>query len=147
MKKQTILKSFLILLPTLAVGLALAGDSVTVFDTATGTLDYYSYLDLLPVTNIQMVLPLAAMLSLLSGILGGVYLARGKKGCLKGVIAISFLSSVCAVIPVLLRETVLVVPNVGLPIFMLVQCLLASYFLKKPQEQTTIEKYNGPRLK
>ena len=147
MKKQTILKSILILLPTLAVGLALAGDSVRVFDTGTGVLEYYSYLDLLPVTNIQMVTPLAAMLALVSGILAGVYLVRGKKGLLKAVIAVSFVSSVCAVIPILLRESVLVIPNVGLPIFMLLQCLLAYYFLKQPETQERLTKYKGPRLK
>lgn len=147
MKKQILLKSVLILLPTLAVGLALAGDSVTVFDTVTGNLEYYSYLDLLPVANLQMVTPLAAILSLVSGILAGVYLGFGKKGCLKAVMAVSFVSSVLAVIPVLLRETVLVIPNVGLPIFMLIQCLLAYYYLKRPETQEKIEAYHGPRLK
>ena len=147
MKKQILLKSVLILLPTLTVGLALAGDSVTVFDTVTGNLEYYSYLDLLPVANLQMVTPLAAILALVSGILAGVYLAFGKKGCLKAIMGVSFVSSVLAVIPILLRETVLVIPNVGLPIFMLLQCLLAYYYLKRPETQERIEAYNGLRLK
>lgn len=147
MKKQIILKSFLIVLPTLSVGLALAGDSVTVFDTATGVLEYYSYLDILPVTNLQMVTPLAALLALVSGILAGVYLARGKKGWLKGVMGVSFVSSMCAVIPILLREAVLVIPNVGLPIFMLLQCLLAYYYLKTPETEKRIKEHKGPRLK
>ena len=62
MKKRAILKSLLILLPILAVGLATTGDSVLVFDAQSGVTEYYSYFDLIPDTGLQMLPPLAAML-------------------------------------------------------------------------------------
>ena len=52
MKKKVLLQSLLIVLPILAVGLATTTNSVTVFNTLTGETQYYSYFDVLPVTNL-----------------------------------------------------------------------------------------------
>ena len=145
MKKQTLLKACLILLPILAVGLATTTDSVTVFDTITGETAYYSYFDILPVENMQMLPPLAAILSLVSGILAAVWLGKKKLWSLKGAGYTAFAAAVLAAIPIAIRGETLVVPNVGLPLFMLIQYLVCYMTAKQPEEETPAKK--APRLK
>lgn len=145
MKKQTLLKALLILLPILAVGLATTMDSVTVFDSVAGTTEYYSYFDLIPVESLQMLPPFAATMSLVSGILAAVYLAKKSQKCLKGAGYVAFAAAVAACIPVMIRGEVLVVPNVGLPIFMIAQYGVAYFLAKMPQQ--TGENQKAPRLK
>lgn len=143
MKKQKIMKLFLILLPILAVGLATTGDSVMVFDPQTGSTDYYSYFTPLEVGSFQMITPLAAVLSLVSGILAAVYMVFKKNGLLKGIVGVSFCSATLAVLPILMPAEVKIMPNVGLPIFMMAQLFLAYILLKEPQVQ---EEKKAPRL-
>ena len=143
MKKQIIVKILLILLPVLAVGLATTVDSVTVFDTVTGTTEYYSYFDGIPVGNLQMLLPLAATLSVVSGVLAAIWLGKKKPGFLKASGVIAFAAAAAASIPIAIRGEVLVIPNVGLPIFMLLHFGVARYAEKLPGE--TGEK-KAPRL-
>lgn len=142
MRKQAFLKSLLILLPVLAVGLAAAQDSVQVLDTLTGTMTRYSYFDILPVEAYQMLPPTAAMLSVLSGILAALFLIRGKSGLLKASGVTAILSATVAVLPYLHTAQVRVFPHVGLPIFMIAHYALAYTLSRKKPEQTT----DTPRL-
>ncbi len=134
MKKKTILKSLLVLLPILAVGLATTVNSVTVFDAAAGTTEFYSYFSLVPVENVQLLPPLAAVLSLVSGILAAIYLGKKKEGCLKASGYAAFAAAAAAALPVALRGEILVVPNVALPIFMLMQYGV-TYFVGKEEKE------------
>ena len=77
MKKKTLMKVFLALLPAMAVLLATTKDSVKVFDTTAGTVENYSYFDLLPVENMQMLLPLAALLAVAAFVLAVFHIVRG----------------------------------------------------------------------
>ncbi len=134
MKKKIILKSLLVLLPVLAVGLATTVNSVTVFDTVSGTAEYYSYFDLVPVENLQLLPPLAAVLSLVSGILAAIFLGKKKEGFLKASGYAAFAAAAAAALPVALRGEVLVVPNVALPIFMLMQYGV-TYFVGREEKE------------
>lgn len=145
MKKQNLMKAFLILLPILAAMLAVSEKSVTVFDANTGVTEYYSYLEPLNVGSFQMITPLAAMLCLASGILSGAYIALKKQGLLKAVAVVSFCAATVAVIPTLMSTDVKVIPHVGLPILMGLECLEAYYLTKKPASKP--EPPKGPRLK
>ena len=145
MNKRAIAKSLLILLPVLAVGLATTVDSVTVFDTVSGTTQYYSYFDPVPVGNLKMLPALAALLSALSGILAAVYLAKKNQPVLKTAGYAAFASAAVAAIPMLIRGDVLVVPNVALPIFMMLQFGVACGLEKAGPEKKVPEK--APRLK
>ena len=145
MKKTIFLKSMLILFPILAVGLATTVDSVMVFDTLTGTTSYFSYFDPVPVANLQMLPPLAAMLCVISGVLAAVYLGKDKKGCLKASGYAAGASAVAATIPIAIQGDVLVVPNVVLPICMLAQYAVAYYMGKQAQKEEANKK--APRLK
>ena len=126
MKKKVFVQSLLILLPVLSVGLATTQDSVTVFDTVSGLTQYYSYFDLVPVSNLQMLPPLAALCSAVSGILAAVYLVKKNPGFLKTSGYAAIASASVAAIPTVMREAVLVIPNVGLPIFMVIHFFCCS---------------------
>lgn len=144
MKKSTLARLFLMLLPMAAVGLATTANSVTVFDTQTGQAAYHSYFTLVEVGALPMAAPTAAMLSLVSGILAAVYLGAKKQGCLKAIVWTGFLAGTFAVLPILANGQTKVVPNVLLPIMMLVEAGLAYTMSKKPQ---TVEPAEAPRLK
>ena len=135
MKKETLMKILLILLPILAVGLATTVDSVLVYDTQLGTTEYYSYFDLLPVGTFQLITPLAAVLSGVSGLLAAAFVAVKKQGLLKAVVGTSFCAATLAGLPTMLSTDIKIIPNVGLPLFMVAELFLAYYMLKKPQQQ------------
>ena len=145
MKKKALLKSLLILLPILAVGLATTKDSVIAFDAAAGITEYYSYFDLIPGSDLQMLPPVAALLSAVCGICAAIYMARKKESMLKNMVGASFAAATVAVIPVLVQSRLKVVPNVGLPILMIVECLVAYHFLKNSEKPE--EKKKAPKLK
>lgn len=144
MKKRAILKSFLILLPILAVGLATAMDSVLVYDSRTGVTEYYSYFASEPAAQVQMLLPLAAMLCFVSGIFGAVYLVKKKEWMLKAIVWTSLIAACAASVPTVMQGDVKVVANVGLPIFMVINWLVASYIQKHPDKT---EEKKGKKLK
>ena len=135
MKKQMLQKVFLILLPTLATGLATTKDSVTVADQLTGVTGYYSYFDLIPATNMQILPPLAAVLCLLTAALAVVYVAAKKEGCLQAIKVTTFGAMLAAVGPI---------PHVGLPLIMAVEYGLV-WFMLRPENKVE-EKGSKNRL-
>lgn len=139
MKKLDWKKILLVLMPVLSIGLATTMDSVTVFDAASGNTEYYSYFDLIPNSSFAMLMPLAAILSGVCGILAAILIVRKKGGVLKGIVGCSFCSATFAVLPILLKGDVVIFPNVGLPIFMMVNCMVAYTLLKKPQPEQQSE--------
>ena len=145
MKKINWKNVILILMPVLAVGLATTTDSVTVFDSAAGTTEYYSYFDLIPDSNFAIAMPLAAILSLVSGILAAILIVKKNPKMLKGIAGCAFAAATFAVLPILLKGEVVVFPNVGLPIFMMVDWLVAYMMLKNPQleEETKHKRLKG----
>ena len=134
----------LILMPILSVGLATTVDSVTVINSAAGTTEYYGYFDLIPDSNFAILMPLAAILSLVCGILAAIQMVKKNTKMLKGIVGCSFCAATFAVLPVMLGGEVVIVPNVGLPIFMMADCFLAYMMLKKPQSEVL---ENHKRLK
>ena len=141
MKKKSLMKVFLALLPAMAVLLATTKDSVKVFDTTAGTVENYSYFDLLPVENMQMLLPLAALLAVAAFVLAVFHIVRGKKWSASGVMYTACVSTCAAAVPNMLRREVMVMPNVLLPILMVVLGFLAHTAGKNREDKPT-----GPRL-
>lgn len=141
MKKKVLMKIFLVLLPAMAVLLATTGDSVKVYDILAGTIQSYSYFDLLPVPNMQIITVLAALLAVAALVLALIYVIAAKQWCVKGVFYTACASTCVAVLPNLLRQDIMVVPNVLLPILMVVLCFLAHAAGKRKEEKPT-----GPRL-
>lgn len=143
MNKQLMRKIFLVLLPVLAVGLATTEDSVVVYGPEVGTM-YGSYFDLLPAGSFPIITPLAAILGLTSGILAAIYAAFEKEWSLKGCMWTAFFGSVAAVVPILIREETLIVPNVFYPILLVAEAILAYVMIKKPIKKTEVA--TGRRL-
>ena len=135
MAKTVLKKIFLVMLPALAVLLAASVDSVTVLNTTTGITEAYSYFALVPAENLQICAPLAAILAVVSTILAVVLVASGKSWSAGALMWTALLSATVATIPVLVRGEILVVPHVGLPILMMVECLLAYAARKKPETE------------
>lgn len=147
MKKRALFQSLLILFPVLAVGLATTPDSVTVFDTVSSQTRYYSYFDVLPITNLQMIPPMAALCALFSGIFAAVYLGKKNRRMLKAAGYAAAASACLAAIPTVMREAVLVIPNVALPIFMALQYICCSSMSKmEPVAQPAKNKNKNKRL-
>jgi len=140
-KKKVLMKVFLVLLPAMAVLLATTRDSVKVYDVSAGTVEAYSYFSVLPVQNMSMITVLAAMLAVVALVLALAFVITNKPGCLKGVFYTACASTCAAAAPNLLRQAVMVVPNVMLPILMAVLGFLA-YTAGKSKEATPV----GPRL-
>lgn len=145
MKKTVVLKALLILLPIMAVGLATTVDSVMVFDPVSGQTTYHSYFEALPVNNLQMITPLAAMAAALSGIMAAVFMAKKHTYLLKAVGYAALASSCLAAVPMMVREDIFVVPNVALPIFMVLEYVV-SFMLQK-NEGETMKKAPKAKLK
>ncbi len=144
MNKQRFLKLILVLLPFMAVALATTADSVTVFDTQSGVASSYSYFDLIPVTNLQMCTPLAGMMAMLSTIFAVISLVVKKSWVMKTLCWLSFGAATAASIPILVRGDILVVPNAGVPLMLLVQFIICRILMKEPKESEN--KVTGRRL-
>ncbi|MGM9549373.1 MAG: hypothetical protein ACI3V5_05970 [Faecousia sp.] len=142
MKKKTLFKILLVLLPVMAVALAAAVDSVSVVDTRTQTTVCYSYFELIPYEPLQMIPPLAGTLCIFTGILAIGAVVSKKEWWLTGVKWMALAASVAAVAPILMRgETVAVLPNVGVPLLMLCEWL-AAWFAARAKDQPE----EAPRL-
>ena len=140
MKKNTMTKLVLLLLPLMAVVLATTGNSVKVYDTAAETVQSYSYFTVLPVEKMQMLTPLAAMLTVASLVLAVIYLITEKRWCVQGIRCTAGLATCAAACPNLIRGDFLVMPNVLLPILMAVELLFANAARKAPEEKPTGER-------
>ncbi|MBR6594999.1 MAG: hypothetical protein IKK72_00240 [Oscillospiraceae bacterium] len=140
MKKNVMVKLVLLLLPVMAVVLATTGNSVKVFDITTETVQSYSYFTALPVENMQMLTPLAAMLAVVTLVLAVIYMIAEKRWCVQGIRYTAALSTCAAAAPNLIRRDVLVMPNVLLPILMAVVFVVANIVRKKPEEKPTGER-------
>lgn len=145
MKKTVILKALLILFPIMAVGLATTVDSVMVYDPIAQQTTYYSYFEALPVNNLQMITPLAALAAALSGIMAAAYMAKKHNYLVKAAGYAAIASSCLASVPMMVREDIFVVPNVALPIFMVLEYVV-SFMLQK-DEQKAMEKAHKKKLK
>lgn len=141
MNKKFLTNVFLPLLPGMAVMLATTGDSVKIYNIPAGTVEACSYFTLLPVTNMQMVTPLAAMLAVAALIFALVYVFTGKTWCVRGVLYTAVLSTCAAACPNLMRSEIMVAPNVLFPILMAVLSFLAYRVGKKAESKTV-----APRL-
>lgn len=145
MRKQILIKSMFLLLPVLAVGLATTRDSVMVFDPASGSTEYFSYFDQLPVAQFQMLLPLVGMLCAVVGILAVIYLVSKKKRFLRASCFVALAASAMAVLPMVIAADVKVVPNVGVPVLMFVHYVMAYHCSGEGQKQ--FQEKEGRRLK
>ena len=138
MYKKILMKVFLPLLPALAVLLAFAQDSVTVYNIPAATANAYSFFPAQLETNLQLCTVLAAVVAVVALVLALIYVATGKRWCVKGVFYTAFISTCAAACVILVQGDVVVVPNAIFSVLMAVQCVLA-YFAGKKNEVKAFE--------
>lgn len=146
--KPTIIRSMVILLPVLAVGLATAGDSVQVFDTVTKTYSYGSFFVPVPVESLAMLPPLAGASALVCFFLGVLYTVKKKEKYLTGDKYISIVGALCAAIPPMIRGgEMIVLPNALFPLLLLVNLLVVMHLQKQEAAQKALLESVEPKKK
>lgn len=137
--KATIIRSMLIVLPVLAVGLATAGDSVQVFDTISKTYSFGSFFVPVPVESLAILPPVAGASALVLFFESVYYMVRKKEKALTGCKFACIVGALCASVPPMIRGgEMLVLPNPMFPILLLVDLLLVIQEQKKLDAQKTL---------
>lgn len=145
MNKEKLFDIALIALPVVAVGISATDKSVTILNREAGTTVYQSYFELLPEeAAMTMATPLAAILACIAAILAIVYVVTRKQKSIVGVYIATFASIFAAELPTVMQSELLILPNVVVPILLIVDCFLAYSRMKKPVEEK--EKAEGRRL-
>ena len=142
MKKETLLKIVFVLLPVLAVSLAMSGNSVMFYDPAVGEAAYYSYFDLNATGPMPLAAPMAGICAIICGTSAIIYFAAGKLGALSVVKWAAFFGACVAVLPVIAREDVKLVPSVGVPLLLMAEMGLSAMLMKEKKADKTL----NPRL-
>ena len=146
MKKRTLWSILLIVIPVVCMMTAGSAGSVMVYSPEEDITSFYSYFDLIGETQIGFSLPLAALLCGISLMLAVIECFAKHPGWLKATAVASFGCMFCAVLPLLLRGQIIVLPNMLVPIAMGGECLLAWYLARIPEEAGKKNK-KAPRLK
>ena len=144
MNRNKVMKFFMIMLPPMAFGLATTVDSLVVFDSVSGVTSYYSYFQQVPGVPMALLAAFAGILCIPGLILAVLAAVTDFTWAFAALKWISFASACCAVAPILFRGEVLVVPNVALPLLMMVEFALAYFAEKKKLEPVAKP---GPRIR
>lgn len=146
MKKNTLTKVALIVLPVLSLMAASAANSVTIYNVEAQTTAYCSYFTLVEDLALGICLPIAALLCGITLMLASLSVLAKKDGLMRPISVTSFIAMCCAVVPLLYKAdpNILVVPHVAVPIAMGITCLVANMLCHK---QPKTEEPKGQRLK
>lgn len=127
MKMNKLMKTALILLPILSLMAAGTANSVTIYTTDAQTTAYCSYFTLVEDLSFSISLPLAALMCGITLTLSSFAVFAKKEKLLKPISVVSFIAMSLAVVPVLVKRdsSVVVVPNMVVPIAMGITSLLA----------------------
>ena len=139
MNKKRIKTIFLVLLPILAAGMAVNPGSVMLYDAAQDKMSACSYFALLPEGNFQIATVLAGILTCLSGGLAITYLVGKKASVAKAIVYISLAGASLAAIPILINSPIRVLPNVGVPILLVAQAVVAYFVPEKKTENKKLK--------
>lgn len=129
MKKQLIFKILLVLLGVLAVSIAMGGKSVVLIDPAAGTTEAFSYFEPVADSDLSMAAPLAGICTVIAGGCAIIYLAARNLIALHVVRWTAFFGSCLAVLPILVKNDVVMIPNVAVPLLLFIIFLLASFMI------------------
>lgn len=143
MKKQTLIYIAMLLLPVAAAGLAASPESVAVCTQE--RVEYYSFHDQIPGVSVGVCFVISVLLNDLCFFAGVIHGLTKKKGWLNGVFFLAFAAVSLAVLPIVVKGEITVLPNMAVPLLMGAECLLAYILLRKPIEQKN-RTSQGPRL-
>lgn len=151
MKKWNVWHIALILLPLAAVLLAGMPNSVAVYYSAgaqEGAMSCLpvncSYFTLISEVPTGICLPFAAIFGCLTFAVTVFCLLAKKRHWLKAVAVLSFVAMTLAVLPIVVKsDEAMILPNVGVPILLGLDCLLAYMLMKQKDPEN---KASGSRL-
>ena len=142
MDKLKIKRIALVLLPMIATMLAGMGTSVAVYapGAEVAYCSFFTYIEDVP-SSIAM--PFAILAGAATFGMALLYQVKKTAFWVKSMVVCSMACATLSVLPLILRTEVYMIPNMWVPILMLVTCLLANYEAKHPQEES---KPKGKRL-
>ena len=142
--KNKIVKILLVLLPFMAVVLATTPDSVKLIEVATGETVTGSYFQMLN-DSVAAVCPFyAAVGGIFSLLFSVIFAFSHKKGLLQASRWCAFAGACLAVLPVVQRGEVLILPHVLMPILLFADFVLATF--AKKWDLSRKEAVAAPRL-
>ncbi len=140
MKKQIFQRILAVAVPLMAFVLSTTGDSVVMLNPATQETGYASYL------SCGMLSPmLASLLALIAVVLGVCYSATEKKPLAGALAWVCFAGTFLATLPILYTSDIKVIPNVGVPILLGLQCLMSFYTRGKKEEAPSASRLDSRR--
>jgi len=143
MKKNTLKKLMLILIPLVTVLVVSNPSGVTIFDGENTW--YLSWMTLVSDSAWGWCAPVAGIANYLMFGLAVLYLVTKKQGWLKGIFGVGFAAVCIAVLPIIAQSEVKIVPNV-LGVLLLAAEAAAAYLIMKNPEDQTEKKPKGQRL-
>ena len=151
MKKPNWTQILFLLLPAVALFVAAMPTAVRIYpltpDVAeNATAVSCSYFTLIEGVTGAIALPLAGLCAGITMMLAGIWLVNHKPGLVKGIVVTSIAGAVLAVVPILVKNTeILILPNVLVPVVLLVVYVMAYAVLKR--NKAADEPVVGKRLK
>ena len=144
MKKQTLVLIALILIPLIAVAIAISPDSVMVFQDQ--TLITMSFAEPYEGVDFGWCAPVALILTYLLFAAVVIYALTKKQFVLKIVRGVAFVAMSLVALPILARSEILIVPNAFVGILLAAHWLISHFTLRgmNPKKE---EKPEGKRLK
>ena len=144
MKKQTLILIALILIPLIAVAIAISPGSVMVFQNQ--TLTTMSFAEPLEGVDFGWCAPVALILTYVLFAAVVIYALTKKQPVLKIVRGVGFVAMSLVALPILARSEVLIVPNAFVGMLLAAHWLISHFTLRSmnPKQE---EKPKGKRLK
>ena len=138
----------LVVFAVIAVYVAAMPTGVAVYDLEQSKEPFYcTYFNLLEDVNFSISLPLAALGASVNLMSAGIYLVNKKTNLLSFIKLISIVSAILAVVPILVKDPVIMlVPNMLLPIALLSDYVVA-YYLEKETAAPEVVQLTGKRKK
>ena len=144
MKKQTLILIALILIPLIAVAIAISPGSVMVFQNQ--TLTTMSFAEPLEGVDFGWCAPVALILTYVLFAAVVIYALTKKQPVLKIVRGVGFVAMSLVALPIIVRSEVLIVPNAFVGMLLAAHWLISHFTLRSmnPKQE---EKPKGKRLK
>jgi hypothetical protein len=143
-KKQTLILIALILIPLIAVAIAISPGSVMVFQNQ--TLTTMSFAEPLEGVDFGWCAPVALILTYVLFAAVVIYALTKKQTVLKIVRGVGFVAMTLVALPIIVRSEVLIVPNAFVGMLLAAHWLISHFTLRSmnPKQE---EKPKGKRLK
>ena len=144
MKKQTLILIALILIPLIAVAIAISPGSVMVFQNQ--TLTTISFAEPLEGVDFGWCAPVALILTYVLFAAVVIYALTKKQPVLRIVRGVGFVAMSLVALPIIVRSEVLIVPNAFVGMLLAAHWLISHFTLRSmnPKQE---EKPKGKRLK